>query len=364
MIKLHLLKLTDRTFGRLILKFLPRTDTIQKKPDENIKKILIIRPGGIGDLVLLLPAISALRTKFNESEIHLLCEKRNAGISSLTNDLNKTYLYDKGMDLFRCLANKYDIVIDTEQWYCLSAIVAWFTKAPIRVGFDTNERRILFTHRIPYSHDDYEVYSFFHLIEPLVDKAPQFDENRPFVKIPDKFPFDIIHVPENYLNKIISIFPGASVPERRWEISRFTEVAKEFDKGGYKIVVLGSAKERQGAAKIKEIAADCIDLTAKTSLKDTARVLKASRLLLTADSGLMHLAYAVGIPTISLFGSGIEKKWAPRGKDHIVINKNLDCSPCTKFGYTPRCRKKMQCLSLITTDEVIAAVKDLLADKN
>jgi heptosyltransferase-2 len=102
------------------------------------------------------------------------------------------------------------------------------------------------------------------------------------------------------------------------------------------------------------------DLTGKTTLMEAAAVLRRCRLLITADSGLMHLAVAVGTKTISLFGSGIEKKWAPQGKNHLVINKRPECSPCTRFGYTPGCAFDVACLSAITVDEVVAAALTVL----
>ncbi|OGW02152.1 MAG: hypothetical protein A2Z59_03620 [Nitrospinae bacterium RIFCSPLOWO2_02_39_17] len=83
-------------------------------------------------------------------------------------------------------------------------------------------------------------------------------------------------------------------------------------------------------------------------------------LLVTGDSGIMHIACGLGTPTVSLFGPGIENKWAPKGKNHIIINKRLFCSPCTKFGYTPSCPRDAECMRLITVDEVEDAVLKLL----
>jgi len=91
-------------------------------------------PAGIGDAVLLIPAIEAVRMKFPDARIDILCEKRNADIFILTKMVNKVYLYDRGLELFKCLRNNYDVVIDTEQWHRLSAIVARMTGTPIRIG--------------------------------------------------------------------------------------------------------------------------------------------------------------------------------------------------------------------------------------
>jgi len=326
-----------------------------------MKNMLIIRPGGIGDAVLLLPAINALKSAFPDAEIDILCEKRNAGIFSLAEDINRVYLYDRDFEIFKCLKIKYDAVIDTEQWHRLSAIVTHLTGAPVRVGFATNERRKLFTHEIPYSHDDYEVYSFLHLIEPLTGIPSGFQEDDPFITMDKPFSAHLLPLLKKDAD-IIAIFPGASVVERRWGGENFGQVAKTLQERGKEIVVLGSHDDRADADEIKKHAEDSIDLTGKTSLIDVASILKQCRLLITADSGIMHIAVAVGTPTVSLFGSGIQKKWAPRGKKHIVLNHRFVCSPCTRFGYTPQCKNNVNCLSSIAIDEVVQAADALLAD--
>jgi lipopolysaccharide heptosyltransferase II len=351
------LKLLDKIIGKPILFLLPQVKKNTEISAEKIKRILLIRPGGIGDFVLLIPAIKALKKSFPVIEIDVLCEKRNADIAGLSENIANVYLYNKGFDLLKCLKNKYDIVIDTEQWHRLSAVAAYFAGAPVKIGFATNERKKLFTHEIPYSHDDYEVYSFFHLIRPLTSEEPKFNVDDPFIDIPKNIPSPL--TPEQ-TEKNIAIFPGASVIERRWGVDKFAKVAEEFARRGYKIVIIGSKADKKDASKIEEVVPNCINLTGKTDLKETAVLVKSCKALLTADSGLMHLAYAVGTPTVSLFGAGIEKKWAPRGKNHVVINKHLECSPCTRFGYTPRCNMGVKCLDLIGAEEVIKALEAII----
>jgi lipopolysaccharide heptosyltransferase II len=361
--KIKALKLFDRIFGKLFISLVLtfRKQKPGNKP-ETLERILFIRPGGIGDAVLLIPALQAFKSFFPTATIDILCEKRNAEVFTLSYVVRQIYLYDRGFDLITCLQNKYDTVIDTEQWHRLSAVAGFMTGAPVRIGFDTNERSRLFTHKIPYSHDDYEVYSFFHLIEPLLQEKPFFDESLPFIEPPS--------LPERLLkllqkkgdnNHLIAIFPGASVEERRWGAENFGRTAETLQKKGYQIIILGSFCDFHDAETIKKYARDSIDLTGKTSLREVAGIVKQCRLLITADSGLMHLAFAVGTPTVSLFGSGIEKKWAPRGGKHIVLNERLACSPCTQFGYTPRCQKQVECLHAITVEKVYTAALKILS---
>ncbi len=295
--KIELLKVVDKILGKPFVYLLAKR--YQNKIPAVIRRILIIRPGGIGDAALLLPVFKALRDKFPEVQIDVLCEKRNAEIFSLTNNKNRVYLYDKDFELIKCLRNSYDVVIDTEQWHRLSAVAAYLTGAPVRIGFDTNERSRLFTHRIPYSHDEYEVYSFLHLIEPLTDKAVHFNIDEPFIDPDNVRPADPSLFQRIQDDKqTVAIFPGASVDERRWGGERYGEVAKRLQEKGYGIIIVGSGADRFDADKIKKCADGSIDLTGRTKLSDVAAILGKCRLLITADSGIMHIAYAVGTPTL------------------------------------------------------------------
>jgi ADP-heptose:LPS heptosyltransferase len=74
----------------------------------------------------------------------------------------------------------------------------------------------------------------------------------------------------------------------------------------------------------------------------------------------MHIGYGLGIKVLALFGPGREKKWAPQGKNCTVVNKHLPCSPCTTFGYTPKCRNNAACMSAITVEEVVRETLALL----
>ncbi len=98
-----------------------------------------------------------------------------------------------------------------------------------------------------------------------------------------------------------------------------------------------------------------LNLAGRTSLAETAAIIKRSELLVCGDSGLLHLAVALGRPTVSLFGPGRQLKWGPRGELHQVINRNLPCSPCTTFGTTPECRFNAKCMGEITVNMVVSA---------
>lgn len=359
--KLEFLKIADRVVGPLVTRVLKKSVSFQHQL-LSPRSILLIRPGGIGDAVLLIPAIEAIKKKHPDAMIDVLAEKRNCGVFSLCPEIRNVYLYDRPKELWKAIRNGYDMVVDTEQWHRLSAVVARLTRAPVSIGFDTNERRKLFTHRIPYSHDDYEAESFLHLIEPVAGKSV-YEPDKPFLSVPPEL-IDKAGACLSSLSgrKIVAIFPGGSIPERRWGPERFCKVAMELAGKGYGIVVVGGKEDVADGAAISEGIQGAINLCGRLSLPETAAVLKEVALLITGDSGVMHIACGLGTRILALFGPGIERKWAPRGSNSVVINKHLDCSPCTRFGYTPKCNKDAECMKLITVDEVFERATELLKE--
>ena len=162
---IRLMKQLDLVIGRLAAAFIPVP--LRKDLFFPLTSILLIRPGGIGDAVLLAPVITSLKNKYPSLKITVLAEQRNSGVFALIPTVDTLLCYDRPRELLHALQCNYDVVIDSEQSHRLSAVVARFASAPVKIGFNTNERRRMFTHQIPYLQDDYEAISFAHLLEPL-----------------------------------------------------------------------------------------------------------------------------------------------------------------------------------------------------
>ncbi len=360
---IRLMKLFDAVVGRIAIPAIPVP--LRSKASSPITSLLIIRPGGIGDAVLLAPVIRSLKKYYPAVHITVLAEQRNAGVFGLICGVDKLLCYDRPSELLHALQHRYYAVIDSEQWHRMSAVVARFTSAAVKIGFDTNERRRMFTHLIPYSHDDYEADSFAHLLEPLEIKTNDAEMDAPFLLVPDAASRKAASLLAALNGQpFVTIFPGASIPERQWGVDRFHCVAEVLSAFGVRVVVVGGRADfRQG----EMIATGDVglNLANSTSLAETAAVIQKSSLLLSGDSGVLHIAVGLGVPTVSLFGPGRAKKWAPQdGERHVVIDKRLLCSPCTTFGTTPPCPIAAQCMRDITVDEVVAAVTVLLTGGN
>ncbi len=139
-INVFLFKKLDNILGKRLIKFLP---SVKNKNINEFRpnQILLIRPGGIGDAVLLIPAIKFFKRKFPFCKIDILCEKRNSGVFKLLPYVNKIFFYHRLKDILMVLLKKYDAVIDTEQYHYLSAIFCFFIRSTLKIGFATNERK-------------------------------------------------------------------------------------------------------------------------------------------------------------------------------------------------------------------------------
>jgi heptosyltransferase II len=353
-VQIRLLKWIDSLVGGLVAASLPAA---RARETAVLRRILLIRPGGIGDAVLLVPALLALKERFPDAEITVLAERRNGSVFALCPVVDHLLLYDRQKDLVRAIRGGFDLVIDTEQWHRLSAVVARLVGAPVSVGFASNSRRRLFSHPVSYRHENYEVESFFDLLAPLgVENAAK---PVPSLSLPAAAAQRAGELLAPLGGKLfVTLFPGASIAERHWGAERFRGVAERLGASGIPVVVVGGKVDAlEGEAIVQ---AGGLNLAGKTTLPETAGIIARSALLLSGDSGILHIAVGLGIPTVSLFGPGIEAKWGPQGEGNIILNKHLPCSPCTRFGTTPRCPYQARCLSEITVAEVAAAVENLL----
>jgi ADP-heptose:LPS heptosyltransferase len=281
-------------------------------------------------------------------------------VLGLCAEVDRVYQYDTVKDLFALARKRYDVIIDTEQWHRLSAVVARLLRSDWKIGYQTNERGRLFTHGVDYSHQDYEAFSFWRLLEPIGVSVPEELPSR-FLTLPETVGGKVEALLDEYRGRrIVTIFPFASIPERQWDVACFRQVARWCLDQGLAVVMVGGAGDRQTGRELVE-GMDVLNLVGQVSLVETAAVMEQSALILSGDSGPLHIAVGLDRPTVSLFGPGISDKWAPRGTKHVVLNKQLSCSPCTRFGTTPPCPIGVQCMKQIAAQDVILAIDGLLS---
>jgi lipopolysaccharide heptosyltransferase II len=352
------LKKVDKLIGPLLTRLWSRPPQ-SRLLKAHVSRLLLIRPGGIGDAVLLVPAIKLLRDVFPVARIEVLAEKRNCGVFNLCPGIDHIFCYDSPLELLAVLKSNYDVVIDTEQWHRLSALVARMIRSRVKIGYATNARQRMFTHPVDYIHDIYELRNFFKLLNPLGIEAPAtvvppfLTIHKEVQRVADSMLGNFVQTP------FITLFPGTSTVEKCWGVEKFRQLARRLIDEGHAVVVVGGKEDAITGSTIVH-GTSCLNLVGMTSLCVTAGVLNRSQLLVGGDSGVLHIGAGLGTPTVSLFGPSSTDKWAPSGKQHVVINHKLPCSPCTSFGTTPHCQIGSKCIQGISVDEVFAAIQEIL----
>jgi len=357
--RIWIVKFVDKLLGRFLARVLPLSPKHEVLDD--IRRVLIVRPGGIGDALLLIPTIDLLVKKLPGLRVEVLAEKRNSQAFQLCKNVTRVWCYDRVRDFWSLTTRSYDVIIDTEQWYRLSAVFARGMTAPIRIGFATNERRRLFNCPVDYKTDAYEPWNFFRLLGPLgictEDPLPEI-----FLTVPDQIMTKVAATSSLPRKSYVVIFPGASVVEKRWGANRFRMLAERIVAEGFSVVVVGGKEDIETGERIVDGGLG-LTLAGKISLIESAAVVNSSRLLVAGDSGVLHMGFGLGKPTVSIFGPSSTDKWAPSGQKHIVINHKLPCSPCARFGITPPCPIGAKCIQDISVDEVFTGVKKVLKTK-
>ncbi len=129
---------------------------------------------------------------------------------------------------------------------------------------------------------------------------------------------------------------------------------------GYQVVITGSKDDVQIANKLQKlISFKTLNLIGKTNLQEIINLINLSKFIICGNTGVLHIAAALVIPTIAIHGPTDPNKWGPWGKGHIVIKSNLNCAPCSYLGFEYGCKEK-KCLKEIKSKKVIEAVKLLL----
>lgn len=339
---LKCVKIVDFILGAAISFFLPEKEFISL-PSKTFKKVLIIRPGGIGDAVFLLPILKLLKSQGIVVEI--LCESRNQEVFSSQG--YKVYLSDRLPSWQHIFNNYYDVIVDTEQWHYFSAITAYFLKARIKVGFATRKlRKKLFNQSIAYKEDEHELNNFMMLFKDLLPEKVVPDINISFA-IPSEF---IVWASSQIPAASVSVFLGASIYLRRFSKNQLLEIIKDIlSKGSHAVLIGGVDVMDVANSVVKELKnSRVLNFVGHCSLIESAALIQRTKKFIGPDSGLMHLACAVGTPVVTVFGPGHLQKWAPQGKVHQIITANAPCSPCTKFGYfIPTCHGSFHCMRKI-----------------
>lgn len=352
-----------------------------------MKKILIINPFGIGDVLFTTPLIRAIKQERPDSVIGYWCNERvkdifinNPRIDKVfalsRGDLKKIYQTSKLEGIHRFMAllhqikkERFDATIDfsLDHRYGLISKLLGIKK---RVGFNYKNRGWVLTDKI-----NIDGYSDKHVVEYYLDLL-QFFESKPktnnleiFVSEHSRIKSKNIFIKAGIKDKdlVIGIAAGAGASwgqdasYKHWPAIKYAQLAdKIIDNFAAKVVVLGDISERPIAdiivAAMKNKA---VDLTGKVTLMELCAIISNLGLLITNDGGPLHIAVAAGVKTVSIFGPVDDLVYGPypASSKHIVIKKALACRPCYQKFRMSICAHNKECINSIGVDEVFEAVR-------
>jgi len=333
-----------------------------------IKKILLVRNDNIGDVVCTLPCIEALRRHFPDAFIAILVCRLTEEIVTGHPYLDKVYVYDKAKH------GRYKFVLTAwwKQWQVLREIrddhfdlaigirsefspsqgwLVYASRACYRLGIEPSKRheKRSFFYNIfvkPMKESVHEVERSLHVLRRI---GVDIDEKRLILRFFD----DNVEKAQKFLSKsgifhqkpLVCLNYSRRLEEGRyWEDQNYLKVIESLVAEGLQIIVTTVPYEVQHVTGLlKKLSAD-VPLYSSKSIKDFAGMIAQCDLFVTLQGGPMHVAAAVGTPTLALFGRNNPQIWAPWGEGHMVLRKGND-------------------VNLITSDDVVEAVKEMLARK-
>jgi lipopolysaccharide heptosyltransferase II len=339
------------------------------------RRILIIKPSSLGDIVHALPTLAALRRRFPLAHIAWLVKRQWAGFLERAEGLDEVYSVEPTIhgwlvQVPRLRAASFDLVVDLQGLF-RSGVMAWLTGCQARIGFANGREgsSFFYTRQVSVPSPDLHAVDRYLLIAAALDAPVQ---GEPVFRLHslDRDREEVTQLlgrhglpPSQAKAGWIAVNVAARWPTKRWPPASFAVTADQLQREGIgPVVLIGGPDERPAAEAVKALMkTKPVNLTGETSPGLLPALLESAALLLTNDSGPMHVAAAVGTPVVALFGPTSPARTGPYGKQHVVLTSGVPCSPC--FSRRCRNRVRLECLTAIAPERVLEAVRAQLAPR-
>ena len=333
----------------------------------SLKKILIRGPNWVGDSILAIPAMKAVRTRYPDAEITLLVRPWVAGIFKAAPFIDHLWseprpsgirewirvtssIRERRFDLALLFPNSFE-----------SAVMIFLGRVPQRIGYATDGRRWLLTNSLkPVSGKRHQVYYYLALASALSAEV-----NPPSISI-EANAEERAHAARLLASEGIApgrgylvLNPGAAYGSaKRWNEEGFADAGDTLaTEVNLDVAIIGSETERSIAENIQKRMRNRVAiLSGRTSLETLIGVMAGASLVLTNDSGPMHIAAALGIPTVAVFGSTDDVVTGPWGPKARVVREPVECSPCL----LRECPIDHRCMTRVSAEAVCRAAREVL----
>jgi heptosyltransferase-2 len=347
--------------------------------DKDCRNILVRGVNWIGDAVMTMPAIRSLKLAHPEARITLLVKPSVARLFEKDPNIGDIILYSEA---HRGFGGKFKLARELRNHdFCMAlllqnafdaAFMAFLAGIPARLGYNRDGRRLLLTKAVPFdirAKGLHHIEYYLDLIRKLGFSAKY---ERPWIYLSLEERLEARNKLKALRRPVVGINPGATFgSSKRWKPARFAEVAcRVISEMHGSAVIFGGPSETGIAEEIETEASKLSDgpesrnqllmMAGKTDVRELISLISECDLLVTNDSGPMHIGYAVRTPVIAIFGSTSPEHTGPVGAKDIAIKKTLSCSPC----FERECSKHdLRCMEMISAGEVFEAVKERTCER-
>lgn len=350
--------------------------------------ILIVKTSAIGDVTHALPALNALRKKYPDAKITWLVEEAAADIVKGHRALDRVLIsrrkhwlaemrsgvagfiraWREIWDFVRVLRDtRYDLLFDF-QGLLKSGVSVWLARAERKIGFgrgmDHAECSYIFLNEriAPVPMDTHALQREMVLLEAVGIEGAEIVFDLPITESHRAQVNNLLAKHGIDRQKpLVAINPMTTWPSKLWFKERFAEVADRLLEQGCDVVFTGSPADRGEIDQIiKDMEGRAVNLAGQTSLISLAALYQEAQVVVSTDTGPMHIAAAAGTPLVAIFGPTAPWRTGPWGEEHLVLRVELGCSPCLKRI----CPKNSQCMREISVDQVVAAVNQILVRRH
>ena len=338
-----------------------------KKPAINldnidVPRIVLIKTAAIGDTIILSAMVDEIKRQYPRSSITVICSHNNLSMVKLIRGVDDIFIFEmkRPLQSFSALRHlgHFDLLLDFGPWPRINAVISWMAHADYKVGFKRAHmyRHYVYDKWVEHLDTVHEIDNYRNILSGVgiqpVDILPSFIPSSN--GLTPETPYVVFHQ-----------YPGGSMEnQRKWSEVCWVDLGKRLHQMYHVHILLSGANMDAEAAEhtaqlLRQVGVPVENIAGKCSLSDMVAILAKARLVVSVNTGIMHLAAAVRAPLVVLHGATSELRWGPLGDTSVVVKSGEPCQPCISLGFESNCNNPI-CMQNITVDMVMERVERLL----
>ncbi len=357
--------------GYLLLIYSATVGRLRSRRRRVVRRVLVVRLDHIGDLLMSTPALAAIRRKYPDAEITLATGEWNLPVIENNPNVDRVVVHNSSRytrppysphpitNLRQSLrGHAPDVVIGLrDDW---ATLTEWLRRDVQLIDRGRTQIRLWFERRRSGEAEQHETVRIREILAGAGIEVPPSADLEMHLSDSERSDAQRFLAEERLDGPFAVLQPAATVPLRQWFPDRYADVAHWLHRHhGLRIVIAGAPSEREQARDLADRIADIspVDISGRSSLREFAAIVERASLYVGSDGGAMHLATAVGTPTVALFGPGPYHGYYPVGRHVVGISHLFPCAPCDQVTCV---RPNDTCMMAITVEEVVEASRKVL----